>query len=283
MKTRIEWTARVTLDGRILPGYTFNPWWGCIKCAAGCAHCYAELQSDRFSPGLWGPDGRRRLFGEAHWDEPLRWNRYAQREGTRLAVFCGSMCDVFDERGELNVEREKLWALIDTTRWLDWLLLTKRPRHAVAWHRVYGWPRNAWAGISIADNRDMGLLEHLFRLPTWGRFVSFEPGLELINFHEVLGTGGVDWLIVGGESGPKARPFDLEWARKALVAGRDCRVPVFVKQLGKMWAAGPGGDGSHKGNHPATWPVDLRVRDLPAFSVPALPGHHGRAVDLCQV
>jgi len=139
----IEWTH-----------HTFNPWWGCVKLSPACAHCYAETWARRFGDELWGGDAPRRFFSGHHWREPLRWNSEADKQGIRARVFCASMADVFEPRTDLDPWRDKLWALIEKTPHLDWLLLTKRPGHI---KNVYPWahnPReNVWLGTTAENQR----------------------------------------------------------------------------------------------------------------------------------
>src|SRR4051812_43046764 len=116
--SHIEWTH-----------HTFNPWWGCAKVSPACNHCYAETLANRFGGAIWGVKGQRRFFGAAHWTEPEKWNVEAGRAKSRVRVFCASMADVFEDRRDLDAERVKLWALVERTKSLDWLLLTKRPEH----------------------------------------------------------------------------------------------------------------------------------------------------------
>src|SRR5262249_54064076 len=120
-KTAIEWTD-----------HTFNPWWGCVEVSPACDFCYARTWAQRRGHPVWGTDAPRRFFGEAHWGEPLRWNRRAAATGRRARVFCASMADVLEERHDpvgalLEQARARLWATIEATPNLDWLLLTKRP------------------------------------------------------------------------------------------------------------------------------------------------------------
>src|ERR1035441_10524114 len=105
----IEWTD-----------HTFNPWWGCAKISPGCENCYAEAWAKRVGEKIWGPKQSRRLFGEKHWSEPLKWNVDAESEQRRKRVFCSSMADVFEARKDLDPWRERLWTLIGDTPWLDW-------------------------------------------------------------------------------------------------------------------------------------------------------------------
>src|SRR5690349_6943095 len=114
----IEWTH-----------HTFNPWRGCTKVSAGCAHCYAETWSKRNPKalGIWGDGGTRVIAAEAYWRQPLKWNAAAKAAGERHRVFCASLADVFEDRPELVESRERLLDVIYKTPDLDWLLLTKRP------------------------------------------------------------------------------------------------------------------------------------------------------------
>src|SRR6185436_18027435 len=91
-----------------------------------CAHCYAKTLSERWGFDVWGEENSRRIFGDKHWAEPLKWNAKAQAAGERRRVFCSSMADVFEDHPTIDQERAKLWPLIRATPWLDWQLLTKR-------------------------------------------------------------------------------------------------------------------------------------------------------------
>ncbi len=147
----IEWTH-----------HTFNPWWGCQKVSPACKHCYAEFFSHRIGHGgklplIWGAGSSRRFFGDAHWAEPLRWNREAAKARTRARVFCASMADVFEVRADLVEPRKRLFQLIEQTSNLDWLLLTKRPETAADLAATCGWssawPTNVWAGCTVENQR----------------------------------------------------------------------------------------------------------------------------------
>ncbi len=97
-ETTIEWTAQHQPDGRVIPGFTFNPWIGCSKVHEGCAHCYAERDFDtRRHVAKWGLHGTRIVTSEANWKKPLAWNRKAEAEGVRYRVFCSSLADVFED------------------------------------------------------------------------------------------------------------------------------------------------------------------------------------------
>ena len=139
----IEWTH-----------HTFNPWWGCTKVSPGCKHCYAETWSKRLGQDLWGARAARRELSDGYWRQPLAWNVSALKAGRRTRVFCASMADVFEDRRDLDSKRERLWALIEQTPKLDWLLLTKRPQN-VARLAPYGetWPDNVWLGATAENQK----------------------------------------------------------------------------------------------------------------------------------
>lgn len=283
-KTAIQWTD-----------HTFNVAWGCTKISPGCANCYAEGDAKRYGFDVWGPDKPRRIFGEKHWREPLKWNRDAEKAGVRRRVFTSSMTDVFEDHPTINREREKLWPLIASTPWLDWQILTKRAER-MRRHDFAHMP-NVWIGVSVenqatADERIPLLISTRARV----RFVSYEPALGPIDFtktcfiqtdlglssYNLAGLGCTrgpdygppDWIIVGGES-RGSRPFDLAWARSTIATCKSAGIACFVKQLGATAYAQPvyhegrivGGVtrelDDRKGGDPSEWPEDLRVREFP--------------------
>lgn len=312
-KTSIEWTD-----------HTFNPWWGCAKVSPGCANCYAERDAKRYGHKVWGADAPRRFFGDKHWREPLRWDIAAMKAGVRRRVFCASMADVFEETGNpgvdfrLDAERRKLYRVIQYTPHLDWLLLTKRPENIRRLAPASGWPPSVRVGTSI-ENQETAEAR-IYELLCAGAphpWLSYEPALAPVNLRrvdQVLGDGQVEvfstvplatarnidalegftlngvhrrieWVIVGGESGPGARPFALLWARSMLQQCRAPGVAVFMKQLGAIPIL-YGGENSglmrieryeehgcphiyrallhdRKGGDPSEWPEDLRVREFP--------------------
>lgn len=256
--TGIQWTDA-----------TFNPWWGCTKVSPACDNCYAERDAKRYHPNevLWGEGSTRRTFGEQHWKQPLKWNARAKEQGYGGRVFCASMADVFDKDGP-QAERERLWRLIEQTPHLDWQLLTKRignvsrmvPPH---WERY--WPAQAWLGISVVTplevERDVTKLLKIIGPRV--RFLSLEPLLQHVDLGPYLPS--LQWVIVGGESGPGAREFHLQWARDVVAQCKAASVPVFVKQMGAKPVAGtiPIRYAHRKGGDMDEWPVDLRVQQFP--------------------
>ncbi len=276
-QTKIEWTD-----------HTFNSHWGCQRVSPGCENCYAEAFSHRLGRELWGPKAERREFGDAHWAEPLKWNKAAERDGVRRRVFCASMADVFEDHPVAARSRERLWPLIIATPHLDWLLLTKRPQNLAGmlpWVRYQiEPPPNVWLGTTVEDQKRADeRVPLLLAVPAVVRFLSCEPLLGRVDLTSlrddevgatwnVLEGMGLDWVIVGGESGPGARPFDLEWAATLVGQCQSFDVAVFVKQLG----ARPVETADHaeelvrlelvdrrKGGDWSEWPEDLRVREYP--------------------
>jgi protein gp37 len=148
------------------------------------------------------------------------------------------MADIFEARAELDRWRARLWVLDRETPWLDWLLLTKRPQNIarkVPWGQV--WPQNVWIGTTV-ENQQFAKkrLPHLLKHPAVIRFVSAEPLLGPLNLSEWLknacgGVRPIDWLIVGGESGAKARPMDPIWVEQL----RDQCVSAGVAFHFKQW------------------------------------------------
>lgn len=260
----IEWTH-----------HTFNPVWGCSKVSAGCANCYAEGTANRWGFDVWGKDKPRRTFGDAHWDEPVKWNREAEAAGERRRVFCASMADVFEDHPTTAAQLPRLWDLIRRTPMLDWLLLTKRPERIKAslpedwWNSQRAGPgyANVWLGTSV-ESQDVAIkrIAHLISVPARVRFLSCEPLLGPLSIRHLIADErasglrrDVQWVIVGGESGPGARPMDLMWARDLRDQVQPIGVAFFFKQTGKVAALV-----SAKGGTVEDIPADLLIRDFPA-------------------
>jgi protein gp37 len=232
-KTKIQWVE-----------YVFNPWWGCVQVSPACDHCYAMVMARRVGrrlfghPVEWGPAGQRGYAGDDRWAEPLGWQRRAARNGVRYKVFCGSMMDIFEGLREQRPYLERLYALIEQTPSLDWLLLTKRPNN-ISKLGPKTWPSNVWLGTTIetrewADQR----LPHLLAQDCVIRFVSVEPMLSPLDLRPFLGRGmgHVNWVIFGGESGVQARgPEDaVVWYRDLRDQCVAADVPLFFKQWGSF-------------------------------------------------
>jgi protein gp37 len=254
--SKIQWTDA-----------TFNPWIGCTKVAPECDNCYAEAQ-DKFrswTPDGWGAGKPRKLTKT--WGEPVKWAKAAKESGVRRRVFCASLADVFDGEVE-EVWRLRLFGLVWATPWLDWQILTKRPANAAAWFAAHPADRNVWLGTSVGSRGRLSQIDALRRADVPLRFLSVEPLIEDLG---TIDLTGIHWVIVGGESGPKARPCNVEWIRSVVGQCKAAGVPVFVKQLGAVSTETlPYTQEtvrvrlrSRKGDDMDEWPVDLRIREFP--------------------
>ena len=265
-RTGIAWTD-----------HTFNPWVGCTTISPGCDHCYAEEWAKRTGNSLlWA--GARRRTTPRNWLQPIKWNRQAQRDGVRRKVFCASLADVFDNQVPASW-RDDLWHLIHQTPDLDWLLLTKRPQNIAkmlpdGWGDD-GWP-NVWLGTTVENQEEADRrIWVLAGVRAVVRFLSCEPLLgpvstPYLSLHRNADSpllwrsgGAIDWVIIGGESGPGARPMEAAWAGTLLHACWGAHVPVFFKQVGSNrtaeWPAAITG----KGDDPAQWPEGMRAQEFP--------------------
>ncbi len=262
--TKIEWTD-----------HTFNPWEGCQKVGPGCDHCYAETRNARFAGGTainWGPGAPRRRTSASNWELPKRWNAqsdtFMAQHGRRQRVFCASLADVFDNAVDPQW-RADLFALIAATPNLDWLLLTKRignVRGMLAELAHGNDPDlslldmmplpNVWIGATITSQAEADRdIPKLLKVPARVRFLSMEPLLGPVDLtgewltaklgaypfkglaseHRTRLVDLLDWVIVGGESGPNARPMHPDWARSLRDQCKAAGVPFLFKQWGE-WA-----------------------------------------------
>ena len=254
--TKIEWCD-----------HTFNPWEGCQKTGPGCDNCYAEARNARFGGGTatnWGPGAPRRRTSAANWALPKRWNAQADafmaKHGRRQRVFCASLADVFDNAVDPQW-RADLFKLIADTPNLDWLLLTKRIGN-VARMIPFGWqdfgmPPNVWLGATIVNQEEAYRdIPKLLAVPAAKRFLSMEPLLGPVDLTGVwrhwnmsacepgeLPDVMVHWVIVGGESGPGARPMHQDWARSLRDQCEAAGVPFLFKQWGEHTAHAVDPDG----------------------------------------
>lgn len=275
-KTGIEWADS-----------TFNPWMGCTKVSPACDHCYAERDTARFGRVQWGAGQPRVRTSAGNWNKPLQWNRAPfcecpscgwrgeqsnaktfDEEGqeghwcpacgndrvrdARRRVFCASLADVFDNDVD-PAWRADLFALIEQTQNLDWMLLTKRSGNAERMIRqarlaIVGSSRlvvpdvlpNLWLGATICNQEEADRdIPKLLAIPAAVWFLSMEPLLGAIDLDRVWqeseGSMWVDWVIVGGESGPNARPMHPDWARSLRDQCAAAGVPFLFKQWGE-WA-----------------------------------------------
>lgn len=255
---------------------TFNPWMGCQRISRACDSCYAEsFVSNRMGYredgargfSLWGPKGQRKVTSDANWCKPVQWNADAAKSGEFWPVFCASLADVFEDRRDLDEPRARLFALIEATPALAWLLLTKRADRILSlaperWSTAF--PPNVWMGCT-AENQAMldARVKYLALVPARVRFLSIEPQLEAVDVSEAI-KRGVTWLITGGESGPNARPYDPDWARSIIRQCEGTPAFPFVKQMGEAWAKSTETRAkSAHGSDPDLWPDDVRVQGWP--------------------
>lgn len=209
--------------------HTFSPWEGCVKVSPECDHCYAEARDNRLHNGSnWGKDALRLHHVEEYWRQPLRWNRDAEAAGVAARVFCGSLCDIAEDRRDLDGYRLRVQGMIRKTPWLRWLLLSKRPQN---YNRLLEYTMdepNVWAGTTVGVVKSKWRIEVLREAPSPVRFLSIEPLLEDLG---TLKLDGIHWVIVGGESGHDARPMYPDWARSI----RDQCVAAGVAFHFKQW------------------------------------------------
>jgi protein gp37 len=176
----------------------------------------------------------------------MRWDAQAAASGIRARVFCASLADVFDNQVPMRW-RDDLWHLIDQTPNLDWLLLTKRPQNIAKMLPVPesgtppwgdGWP-NVWLGTTTENQDEYNRRwPHLAAIRAAVHFISYEPALGPL---DIWATGTVpDWVIAGGESGPKARPMHPAWARSLRDQCAAAGVPFHLKQHGEWLGYGAG-------------------------------------------
>jgi protein gp37 len=263
--SKIEWTH-----------HTFNPWIGCTKVSPACDNCYAAVSTPARTMKIqWGAGQQRKRTSDANWREPRRWNADCAERGVRERVFCASLADVFDNQVP-EAWRAQLFALINDTPNLDWLLLTKRIGNAYAMIESarelpgcqwYG-QHNVWLGATICNQEEADRdIPKLLAVPAAKRFLSIEPLLGPVDLSwafadirtaschtcgyrtnqvggvcpndntTLRGDFGIDWVIVGGESGPNARPMHPDWARSLRDQCQAAHVPFLFKQWGE-WAPG---------------------------------------------
>ncbi|WP_445150494.1 DUF5131 family protein [Baekduia sp. Peel2402] len=208
----IEWTEA-----------TWNPVTGCSKVSPGCAHCYAETFAERWRgiPGHPYEQGFDLRIWPQRLDVPLRWKR------PRM-IFVNSMSDLFHE----DIPVEFVHAVFDVMRRADWhtfQILTKRHDRLAELASELDWPPNVWMGVTIENRRFVHRADCLRRVPAAVRFISAEP---LLGPLEGLDLSGIDWLIAGGESGPRHRPVKVEWLRDLRDRCDDEDVAFFFKQWG---------------------------------------------------
>ena len=242
----IEWTDA-----------TWNPWMGCEKVSPGCAHCYMYREQRQY-----GHDPSVVRRSKTKFAEPLKWS------GPKLVFTC-SWSDWFHPGAD--PWRDEAWGVIRATQDLTYQILTKRPelildRLPADWGDGY---ENVWLGVSIENSRFTWRADALREVPAAIRFVSAEPLLgSLFESHgkrEPLDVAGIDWLIVGGESGPDSRELDLKWAIELAEACDAAGTAFFMKQLGTPLGRALGAR-DRKGGDFNCFPGNVQRREMPAFA-----------------
>lgn len=208
-RTGIEWTDK-----------TWNPWHGCTKVSPGCAHCYMYRDKARY-----GQDPEVVTRSKTTFREPLKWKDPAR-------VFTCSWSDFFHL--EADLWRDEAWDIIRETPHLTYQILTKRVERVEDclpddWGA--GWP-NVWLGVSVENQRWITRAGILSNIPARVRFLSCEPLLGPVSIDIADLPMLLHWVIVGGESGPGARPMHEKWARQLRDECNDYQIAFFLKQLG---------------------------------------------------
>jgi len=216
-RSSIEWTEA-----------TWNPVTGCTKVSPGCAHCYADTFAERFRgvPGHPYEGGFDLQLRPERLQQPLDWRQ------PRL-IFVNSMSDLFHEGIPVWFIR-KIFNVMRKANWHTFQILTKRSSRMLELAPHLRWPDNVWMGVSVENQRWTGRIDDLRKVPARVRFLSCEPLLGPLR----LDLRGIDWVIVGGESGARARPIDPQWVRQIRQQCEEAGVSFFFKQWGAFNEAG---------------------------------------------
>ena len=221
----IEWTEA-----------TWNPIAGCSVLSPGCTNCYAMRMASRLQAmGMTKYAGTTRKSGKRHvWTgrvnidanalgAPLTWKK-PQR------IFVNSMSDLFQDKADVAVIRQ-VWRVMERADWHSFQVLTKRPERMLDLLSKPGFPilANVWLGTSVESDGYLERIDWLRRVPARIRFISFEPLLGSIVDPDLT---GIHWVIVGGESGPRARPMQARWVEELRDACQRQGVAFFFKQWG---------------------------------------------------
>ena len=208
----IEWTES-----------TWNPVTGCDKISPGCKHCYAERMAERLQ-AMGQPNYRNGFeltLQPKMLELPLTWKK-------PQTIFVNSMSDLFHD--DVPVEYiQRVFEVMRRAHWHRFQVLTKRAERLVAVTPQLSWPSNVWMGVSVESVDYLGRIDHLRSTGAAVKFLSLEPLLGPLS---ALDLRGIDWVIVGGESGFRARPMDETWVVEIRQQCRQARVPFFFKQWG---------------------------------------------------
>ena len=211
----IEWTEA-----------TWNPVTGCTRVSPGCARCYAERIAERFRGTIAFPNGFDITLRHDRLELPLQWRRPRK-------IFVNSMSDLFHESVPLDFI-ESVFSTMRRAHWHQFQVLTKRSGRLRELAHKIGWPPNVWLGVSVENQRCVSRVDDLREVPAAVRFLSVEPLLGPVK----LDLSGIGWVIVGGESGPGARPMRIDWALSVRDQCTAAGVPFFFKQWGAHDEAG---------------------------------------------
>jgi protein gp37 len=205
--TGIEWTDK-----------TWNPTTGCDKVSPGCLHCYAEALTQRFTQHF--PDGFSLALHPERLEQPHRWL-------TPSRIFVNSMSDLFHE--DVPIEFiERVLYVIKSTPWHVFQILTKRHERLLDLSAKLEFPDNVWLGVSVENQKYAHRVKYLQKIPVAVRFLSCEPLLGKLS----LDLTGINWVIVGGESGQRYRSMSLDWAKGIRDQCVIADIPFFFKQVG---------------------------------------------------
>lgn len=211
-KSSIEWTES-----------TWNPVTGCNKISPGCKYCYAERMSKRLKAmGSSNYENGFKLALHEHVLElPLKWKK-------PQTIFVNSMSDLFHKNVPLEFI-QKVFDVMNKTSWHTYQVLTKRSDRLKEISKELDWGRNIWMGVSVESQEYTYRINDLRNTGAFIKFLSIEP---LIGPVRKLKLKNINWVIVGGESGPKARPMKEEWVLDIKDQCKEAEVPFFFKQWG---------------------------------------------------
>ncbi|TGK19035.1 DUF5131 family protein [Leptospira stimsonii] len=204
---------------------TWNPTFGCTKVSAGCANCYAEEWAEKKNLGD---------FSVVRLKEHALKEPYKIKEPT--VFFVNSMSDLF--HNDIPEEFiQKVFKVMNETPWHTYLILTKRPKRMLDMDERLNWTQNIFMGVSVENRKVYPRIDTLRKSKALNKFLSLEPLLDSV--HDI-DLGGIDWVIVGGESGPKARPMKQEWVEEVHKACKEKSIAFFFKQWGgvRKWENG---------------------------------------------
>lgn len=210
--SKIEWTES-----------TWNPLTGCTKISPGCKHCYAERMALRLQ-AMGQPNyvnGFTLTLHEHVLELPLHWK-------TPQMIFVNSMSDLFHENVPVDFI-QKVFSVMTTASWHTFQVLTKRSDRLLELDKQLNWPENVWMGVSVENKDYTYRIDHLRQTHARTKFLSLEPLLGPLSN---LNLSSIHWVIVGGESGPKARPMKKSWVLEIRDHCRKAKVPFFFKQWG---------------------------------------------------